>query len=171
VLYGLGDLGLRSGICDGPINNSQHHLVARAALHHLVTWVSGGEAPPEAARLAADPGPPITFRRDEHGNALDGVRTPAVDAPIATVTGEAQGDGFCALLGETIRFTPQQLAALYVTHDDYVAAVTQAADTAVDGGFVLEADADALVAEAEASTIGGQSARATRHAEWIAPSM
>jgi hypothetical protein len=154
VLYGLGDLGTRSGICDGPVNSGQHHVVAKAALHHLVAWIGGGDVPPQAERLVADTGPPITFERDEHGNAVSGVRTPAVDAPIATITGEAQGDGFCALLGETIPFTPAQLAALYPTHDDYVAAVTAAADAGVAAGFILEPDADALVAEARAATIG-----------------
>jgi Alpha/beta hydrolase domain len=136
-----------------PVNSGQHHVVAKAALHHLVAWITGGDAPPKADRLAARPGTPITFERDEHGNALGGVRTPAVEAPVATLTGEAEGDGFCRLLGETIPFRPEQLAALYPTHDAFVAAVTEAAEAAVADGFVLGPDADALVAEAEASAI------------------
>ena len=37
--------------CGGPINNGPLHLVAKAALRGLDTWVRTGEVPPEAPRL------------------------------------------------------------------------------------------------------------------------
>jgi hypothetical protein len=154
VLYGLGEMGRSGEICAGPINTGPHHAVAKAGLHHLVEWAAGGDPPPTAERLEVRAGDPPVFERDEHGNALGGVRSPAVDVPIATVTGEPQGDGFCRLLGTTDPFTPEQLAELYPSHDEYVAAVVASAEEAVDGGFVLEPEADAMIAEAEASSVG-----------------
>jgi hypothetical protein len=41
----------------------------------------------------------------------------------------------------------------YGTHDGYVKAVTDAANHAVDLGFLLPADRDALIAQAQASTV------------------
>ncbi len=34
--------------CGVPINDGPQHVVAKAALRHLVTWVTSGAAPPEA---------------------------------------------------------------------------------------------------------------------------
>jgi hypothetical protein len=154
VLYGLGEIERSDGICDEPINTGPHHAVAKAALHHLVAWAAGGPPPPTAERLAVADDDPPTFERDKHGNALGGVRTPAVDVPVATITGEPQGDGFCRLLGTTVPFTDEQLAALYPSHEDYVETVRASADDAVEAGFLLPPEADAMIAEAEASSIG-----------------
>ena len=41
----------------------------------------------------------------------------------------------------------------YGDHDGYVRAVTLAANRAVDKGFLLPADRDALIAQAQASTV------------------
>jgi hypothetical protein len=45
------------------------------------------------------------------------------------------------------------VARLYPTHQDYVDAVTESADTAVDAGFLLPDDRDAVAAEAEAAAV------------------
>jgi hypothetical protein len=41
----------------------------------------------------------------------------------------------------------------YGTHDGYVRAVTTAADALVKDGFLLRSDADAMIAQAEASQV------------------
>ena len=55
-----------------------------------------------------------------------------------------------AILG---RATPEQLAAHYPDHDAYVTAVTKSADAAVADGFLQQATADALIAEAKKADI------------------
>ena len=114
-------------------------------------------APPSAPPLEVD-GEAIV--RDERGIALGGIRTPAVDAPVSVLTGEAPAGRsvLCMLFGDTVPFDAATLAALYPTHDDYVDAVTEAADAAVAAGFLLRADADAFVAAAEDADVPGPGA-------------
>jgi hypothetical protein len=154
ALYGLGDAGRSGRICAGPINAGPQHAVAKAALRHLVAWAAGGGPPPKAPRLRVESRDPPVFERDGDGNVLGGIRTPAVDVPTATITGEAQGDGFCRLLGTTVPFTEEELDARYRTHDEYVDAVTDAAETAVRSGFLLRPEAETMIEEAEASSVG-----------------
>jgi Trk K+ transport system NAD-binding subunit len=45
------------------------------------------------------------------------------------------------------------LRELYPTHQDYVDAVTESAEAAVTAGHLARADADALIAEAEAAPV------------------
>ena len=67
--------------------------------------------------------------RDADGNALGGIRTPAIDAPVSTLTGEGNPSSiFCILFGQEVPFTAEQLGALYADDAAYVAAVTAAAD-------------------------------------------
>lgn len=140
-----------SSLCES-INEGPQAVVLRAAVAALRTWVVDGEAPPEAPPLEVE-GEAIA--RDEDGIALGGIRTPAVDAPIAVHSGEAPPDSdiFCMLFGQTRPFEAGKLAELYPTHQDYVDAVTQSAESAVSEGFLLQADADELIAEAEEAPV------------------
>jgi hypothetical protein len=139
--------------CPAPVNTGAHHFVAKAALHGLDAWVRTGEAPPEAARLETDSTP--DFVRDANGNALGGVRTPQVDVPVATLSGEPGGSSsiMCLLQGSTTPLDPGRLAQLYPTVDAYLAAYAAAADAAIGAGFVLEDDREALLADADPSVI------------------
>lgn len=136
----------------GSINEGPQAPVLRAAVTALRGWVVDGESPPEAPRLeiAGD-----AIARDERGIALGGIRTSAVDAPVSVLTGEAPPGGsvLCLLFGETRPFDAATLAALYPTHQDYVDAVTESAEAAVDAGFLLPADADDLIAAAEDAAV------------------
>ena len=93
--------------------------------------------------------------RDGRGIARGGIRTPAVDAPVAVPTGEAPHGRsvLCLLFGDTTPFDAATLTGLYPTHQDYLDAVTESAETAVGAGFLLQADADDFVAEAKATDI------------------
>ena len=158
TVYGLGqnvDLGAILQ-CTEPLNAGPQHEVLQAAFHHLVDWVRDGTPPPEAPRLEVETtSDDVAIVRDEHGNALGGIRTPLVDVPTATLSGDpVEGGGsFCFLFGSTTPFDPDKLLDLYPTHDDYVDAFTAAADEAVDAGFLLRADAEAMVAVAGASDV------------------
>jgi Alpha/beta hydrolase domain len=140
--------------------------VVDAAGDHLHMWVAGGAPPPVSpliqfthpATLATIPpgDSNALIARDDMGNALGGIRTPALDAPVGTYYGTspcAPGQlGFLA--GLHVPFDAATLANLYPTHDNYVEKVTASANMAVADGFMLEDDAQRLIDEASASTIG-----------------
>jgi hypothetical protein len=144
--------------CAQPVNRGQQHIVLKAALRHLDTWAKGGEAPPEAARLEVDErGAQPVFVRDGNGNAEGGIRNPAVDAPVAVLSGEASPGSsiVCILFGSTVPLPAERLAQLYPTAADYTAAYEKAADEMIDAGFALDDDRQTLIDEADPSGIAG----------------
>lgn len=140
--------------CDRPINAGPHTYIARAALSALVEWARTGTAPQPQPLLELDRSGDA-FVLDDAGNATGGIRTPQLDAPIATLSGLGQaGDSFCALFGTTTPFTAEQLSQRYPDHDTFVQAWNGSLDTAVASGVVLEADAEQLRRVAAESSIG-----------------
>jgi hypothetical protein len=117
----------------------------RAALVALRRWVVQHVAPAPQARVAVT-GDEIG--RDKVGNAVGGIRLPAIAVPTAAYN----RTGNCtALNGRTEPFNAQQLRARYPTHEMYVAKVRDAADSAVSAGVLTRADADIVIAQAQAS--------------------
>jgi alpha/beta hydrolase family protein len=110
-------------------------------------------------------------RVDADGNAADGIRTPAIEAPRATYTGwNPRADGFapgalCTNTGAVLPFAATRAGRLaagdprpsteerYPTPGDYVAAVRASAERLVAGRLLLPEDADRIVAAAEAGTL------------------
>jgi len=141
--------------CSTPVNSGPQHWVLNAAFSALNSWVRDGLPPAFARRLDVVAGPPVNIIRDANGNALGGIRTSWVDAPIATLSGVGQaGAGFCFIFGTTIPFDAAKLATLYPTHDAYVSAVDAATDRAVQARFLLPPDAALIKAQAAESSIG-----------------
>ena len=144
--------------CPQPVNRGQQHIVLKAALRHLDTWAKGGDAPPEAERLEIDEsGAAPAFVRDENGNAVGGIRNPAVDAPVSVLSGEAAPGSsiICILFGSTVPLPAERLAQLYPTAADYTGAYEQATDAMIDAGFALDDDRQTLIDEADPSVIPG----------------
>lgn len=113
-------------------------------------------------------------RVNADGNELGGVPVVLLDAPLGTYLGwniTADGarpfhkDQSCNYVGGMIPFakTKQQrlansdlrlsLEERYGNHAGYVSAVRKAAQNAVAQGFLLQEDADALIAAADASHV------------------
>lgn len=113
-------------------------------------------------------------RVDADGNEVGGVPVVLLDAPLGTYLGwniTAGGakpfhkDQICNYVGGMIPFARTRaermanrdprlsLEERYGSHANYVARVRQAAANAVARGFLLQPDADALIAEAEASKV------------------
>ncbi|MEX0744497.1 MAG: alpha/beta hydrolase domain-containing protein [Phycisphaeraceae bacterium] len=120
---------------------------------------------------------------DQDGNERGGIPTVQNDAPLGTYLGwnitagpgDATYDGRPFHAGQVCNYTggmvpffktkAQRLAAgdprlsleeRYGTHAGYVAAVTRAANNAYARGYLLAADRDALIAQAEASDVCNQ---------------
>ncbi len=141
--------------CNAPINSGPQHFVLKAAIAALNRWVWGGAPPPSAPRLEVAGDPPGMIVRDVNGNALGGIRTPQMDVPIATLSGEGQeGSLFCLLFGSTVPFDEAMLASLYPDHEAYVSAFNEATDQAVQAGFILPVDAELMKAAAASSDVG-----------------
>ena len=137
--------------CDGTINEGPQHFVAQAALDALNRWIADGTPPPKAPPLQLAATDPPVVARDDLGNAVGGVRTPAVDVPIAALSGDAPpgASALCSLFGSTVYFDRQTLVDLYGNRDRYLAAYTRSLDEAISGGFLLAADRAELLAKAE----------------------
>ncbi len=142
--------------CNTPVNSGPLHYVLNAALNKLIRWVRTGKAPKSAPRLDVSAGPPITIQRDQHGNALGGIRTPWVDVPIATFTGQQSGGSIlCLIFGTTTPFDAPTLAALYPTHKAFTSAYDKALKRAVKRGWIRPPDARLIKKWAAGSNIGG----------------
>jgi hypothetical protein len=141
--------------CGRPINTGEGHYVVDAAVYALNRWVTTGLPPARASRLrvttsAAGP----AFALDANGNVRGGVRTPAVDVPVATLSGLGQsGASFCFLFGTTVPFSAARLAALYPSHARFVARWTAGTLADAAKGFLRPADAAELIAAAAKSDI------------------
>jgi hypothetical protein len=134
------------------VNNGPMHFVIKAALHELNQWIVDGTGPAMGSVLMADAnGAPMP---DEHGNTLGGIRTPHVDVPISTLSGQAPaGNLICSLFGSTTPFTPETLMELYPTHDDYVTKVKASASKTREARFMLEPEEQLMVTEAQAAAV------------------
>jgi acetyl esterase/lipase len=140
---------------DPPYSRVPFRHVMHAAFEHLVRWVDGGERPPSAPVLESAPeGSADVFARDDHGNALGGIRLAAHAVPTATNSGMNSGSGFCRLYGSHDPFDQATLAALYPNHADYVGKVREAVGATLEAGYILEHDAEQTVREAERSSVG-----------------
>ncbi len=141
--------------CGEPVNSGPQHFVLDAAIKALDRWVRDGTPPPTSPRLEVNPGPPASIARDADGIALGGIRTPAVDVPIAVLSGDPQpGSLICSLFGSTVPFDAAKLASLYGDTATYVAAVEASTAAAVEAGFIVEADAPIINGAAAEVAIG-----------------
>ena len=113
----------------------------------------------------------VAPRTDRDGNEIGGVPVVLLQAPLGTYLGwNVTATGFhmgkvCNYQGGWIPFAKTlaerlakgdprlSLQERYGTHDNYVALVRAAAASIVAQGFLLQADADALVAAAAASNV------------------
>ena len=86
------------------------------------------------------------------GNALGGIRTPAIDAPrwarTSTEQTRAIRHSWASSSGWYVPFDAATLAKLYPTREAYVARVTASVNKAVADGFMLQDDAQRLIDEA-----------------------
>jgi len=122
------------------------------ALHNLIEWVTHGVAPPRAEPIETDLDGGIV--RDRHGNACGGVRLSYIDVPFATfVASTAGSDMYQRMIGQQHSLPKSELAALYPSHEQYVAEVKARLEGLEADRWIFPADADQLIAEAEAAAV------------------
>ena len=150
------ELGTAVGFlgCTTPVNDGPQHDVAQAAFVSFLRWVDHGTPPPSPRPFTLTDTDPAGLELDAHGNVVGGVRTPAVDVPISTLSGAAPAHSseLCGLFGSSVPLSPQTLTALYGSPGGYVAAYTADLDRAIAGGYILPADRAAMLDRAEQVT-------------------
>jgi hypothetical protein len=133
--------------CTLPVNTGPQHYVFHTALRDLRQWMlTPSNPPPTGPRVTVDAQNAVL--RDADGNALGGIRTPQLDAPIATLSGFGNSPGLCTLFGTTDAFTPDELLAHYGTKDEYVKRFLIAEANTLDAKFFVGDDAVPVLAEA-----------------------
>ena len=149
--------GVKAIDCGVPINNGAMHIVAKAALRALTTWMTTGKAPVKAPRIDVEPGASPQIRRNADGIALGGIRTPPVDVPVATLSGVPgpNPSTICLLLGSTKPFSAARLKQLYSSRAEYLKRYKAHVDSTIKAGFALPGDRAALLAFAEPSVVNG----------------
>jgi hypothetical protein len=137
--------------CTSPVNDGPQHYLVQAGFAAFMKWVLKGTPPASPPPFRLSSTKPVTLALDAHGNVIGGVRTPAVDVPVSTLSGAAPegASAICSLFGSTIAFTPQMLVSLYQTKSHYLALFTASLDKDISEGFILEPDRAALLAQAE----------------------
>jgi hypothetical protein len=129
--------------CPVPINSGPQTFVLRAAIAALEQWVVHGTQPPHSPRMETTGTPPHLVV-DAAGIVRGGIRTPAVDAPVAVLSGLGQTGGsssFCGIFGTTRPFSNAQLMARYHDHAGFEFAWGLATVNAANAGFLLPTDA------------------------------
>ena len=84
---------------------------------------------------------------DQFGHALGGVRSPWVEAPVATYTTSVPGQGTCRELGNRLPFDAARVKQLYPAPKDYVSKVNSSVDKAVKSGFFTQPDGKQMKAD------------------------
>lgn len=125
-----------------------------AAWENLDRWVREGVPPPHAAPLSLRPGadrdfhPDSAFVEDGNGNAVGGVRLPAVDVPTARWVGAKSGPFRCLFAGYKLPFDRGKLRSMYGSRENYVAKVRESADQLHRARWLTTEDAARAIEEA-----------------------
>jgi hypothetical protein len=180
---GNGDNVPGTNVCKNPpFSRIPGYYVLDAVLDQTARWVKDGIPPPTATHIELNQLPPMppaapvqneaagTAGRgpqgtrwevvhDQLGNAHGGIELSQHGVPTATNTGQNEGgagggERNCNLMGSYIAWDQARLATLYPTHAAYVAKVKEVTEKNLKAGYIVKADADATIAEAEHSSIG-----------------
>ncbi|PIC63044.1 hypothetical protein CSV79_13885 [Sporosarcina sp. P13] len=126
-------------------------IFVNAAQENMHKWVTEGIAPPsgqekwlEYHSTNTNGRTFYTPKKDEHGNALGGIRSPMIEYPIATYY--AGRSGLLETDGSMVYFTPNKIAKLYPNYDRYYKKPFIAhAQKLLDEGYILKEGYDKLV--------------------------
>ena len=140
---------------DAPPNDVPFGMIVDGAMANLDNWSRTGTRPPhgEPIKVHEQPGSAAEVETDTFGNARGGVRTPALDVPIARYHARMSGPGICELWGYREPFSAAQLQSLYPTHDDYVSKVRKSAAALVAARWLTSRDGDRIIAAAAAAHV------------------
>lgn len=157
-----GDLPSQIPYQYGGVEEKANHIyrqyIEKAMYHNFKEWVINGTLPPKAELIeVSDDGTEFVY--DEHGNVKGGVRSPAVDVPIATYYESAtvmEGEPYAWSFGHQVDFSTKKLQELYGVIEPsqtYVKMVKESAEKLTVERFLLPEDAETIVLQAELTAI------------------
>ena len=118
--------------------------VYEAALVRIQEWIDDGVQPPTAGPLSSI-NMLFGYFLDDDGNVKGGVRLPELSVPIATYDISL----LAGLNGKVTAFSREEIKALYPTHQDYVARITEEANDAAALGVILPYRAEEYISDAQ----------------------
>jgi hypothetical protein len=133
---------LTDGSDQGHVHTDQPFWVfMRAVFASLDAWVRDGLPMPHVSRIERDPTSVDGVARDEHGNAIGGLRVPWIEAPRAQYLPRCP----CGpTTGQALPFSDEKLAALYPSDDAYRVRWDRAVTRLVEDRLLLPEDAGTL---------------------------
>ncbi|OBG28685.1 hypothetical protein A5672_03865 [Mycobacterium alsense] len=132
--------------CDGDGSSFPMAAFVRAALRNLFRWAEDGVAPPRAPRIALRVDDTVAEAAvDRFGNAVGGVPSPFLDAPLSRYEAHSTPGPLCALAGREALLPHEVLAARYGDARTYLSEFTTSLDETIAAGFLLEADRAAIL--------------------------
>jgi hypothetical protein len=127
-------------------NDRPWYLVVHAVLEHLHRCLADGVSMPVIARIDRDPNAADGVRRDDHGNACGGLRTPWIDVPTARFIPRCScGPG----LGAMEPFETEELVRLYGDPARYRARYAARVDELIEDGWLLPEDRGTALAASD----------------------
>jgi hypothetical protein len=169
---GNGEGAPTTALCKNPpFSRIPGYYVLDAVLDHTARWVKDGTPPPTASHIELKELPPLPpgargagaprweVVHDELGNSHGGIELSQHAVPTATNTGQNEGgpgagEQNCGLMGSYLVWDQTRLAVMYPTRAGYVAKVKGVTKKNLKAGYILKADADATIAEAQRASIG-----------------
>ncbi len=141
-----GDLG---ELCGAPSSDFPVHHYFSLSIDHLKRWADGGGPPPASRSIEIDRYGLV--KTDADGNVLGGVRSVALDVPVARhyQTHDARLVE-CRGGARMVSFSREELIRRYGDHAGYVAKVRARSAELVAQGWLLPEDAAEIVAQAGA---------------------
>lgn len=138
-----------------PENDVPIGMIVDGAMANLERWSRDGTPAPrgEPIRVREPAGRAPEVERDSFGNALGGVRTPALDVPIARYHARMSGPGVCELWGYREPLGAAQLKSLYPTHEEYISKVRKSVADLVGARWLTAGDGERIIAAASAARV------------------
>ncbi len=144
--------------CEGEPMDCPYEPIFHAAFYHLYNWAIHGIPAPHAPKIKTRIvrkeqacwgffGNFVENLTDALGNAVGGIRHPAVDCATGTYASfSRREDGTIQeMFGNVMPFSPEKLKALYGDLDNYRRLAQESGDRAVAEGYILIEDRDWLV--------------------------
>ncbi len=143
---------------DGEPLNYPYEFIFNAAFRNLYAWVRYGVSAPHAEKIKtevvdrehAEPlGAYIRNCTDAFGNAIGGIRTPAIDYPVGRYESFSKTkDGrINPMFGKVNPFPPEVLKGIYGDIDNYRRLVSKRTDEIIAEGFILAEDREECIEE------------------------
>lgn len=127
--------------CDGGGSSFPMSAFVRASLRNLFRWAEDDIAPPSAPRIALSvDGQVAEAAVDRFGNAIGGVPSAFLDAPLARYEAHSTPGPLCKLAGREVPLPHEVLAERFGDLQTYLTEFTISLDATIRAGYLVKED-------------------------------